>query len=86
MFYCSFPSHSPFILCATHLAGAGGVLAVAAALDGSAWLRNPTVVKAALGALRQLSSSDAVKTLLAERGGVDKVRQVSIGAFSVVVN
>jgi len=31
------------------------------------------VVKAALGALRQMSSSDAVKTLLAERGGIDKV-------------
>ena len=47
---------------------------MAATLDGGAWLRNPTVVKAALGALRQMSSSDAVKTLLADRGGIDKVR------------
>ena len=51
----------------------GGVLAVAAVLDAGAWLRTPAVVRAALGALRQMSSSDSVKTLLAERGGIEKV-------------
>ena len=51
----------------------GGVLAVAAVLDAGAWLRTPAVVRAALGALRQMSSSDSVKTLLAERVGIEKV-------------
>ncbi|GAX81213.1 hypothetical protein CEUSTIGMA_g8645.t1 [Chlamydomonas eustigma] len=65
----------------------GGVLAVGALLDhhqraasGSnegCWTgRSATVVRAALLALRQMVNSDAVKVLLAEKGGIEMIMNV----------
>lgn len=45
-----------------------------------AWPHSAEVAKAALGALRQLSNSDTVKKLLAESGGIEKVRGAWEGA------
>lgn len=47
-----------------------------------AWPHSAEVAKAALGALRQLSNSDTVKKLLAESGGIEKVRGAWGGSAS----